>query len=49
MYPVKQNKDRIKITLFDLIDDFYGFFLVCIYSLKNPQSLSYFLEKNLHF
>lgn len=48
MYPVRQNKDRIKTSILDLIDDFYGFILTTIYSLKNPKSLSYFLERNLH-
>ena len=48
MYPVKQNKNKIKITLFDLIDDFFAFILLCVRSMSSPKSLSCFLEKNLH-
>ena len=48
MYPAKQNKDKIKISVLDIIDDIFEFILFTVKSLKNPKSLSYFLEKNLH-
>lgn len=48
MYPAKQNKNKIKISILDLIDDFFAFILACVRSLSNPKRLSYFLEKNLH-
>ena len=48
MYPAKQNKDKIKISVLDIIDDIFEFILFTVRSLKNPKSLSYFLEKNLH-
>lgn len=48
MYPAKQNKDKIKISVLDIIDDIFEFVLFTARSLKNPKSLSYFLEKNLH-
>ena len=48
MYPERSNKDKIKITVLDIIDDIFGFILFTVESFKNPQSLSYFLEKNLH-
>ena len=48
MYPAKQNKDKIKISVLDIIDDIFEFILFTARSLKKPKSLSYFLEKNLH-
>ena len=48
MYPVKSSKEKIKTTVLDIIDDIFGFILFTVGSFKNPQSLSYFLEKNLH-
>ena len=48
MYPAKSNKNKIKVSVLDLVDDLFQFTLMCVRSLKNPKSLSYFLEKNLH-
>ena len=48
MYPVKSSENRIKITILDLIDDLFEFVLVCVRSLRNPKSLSCFLDKSLH-
>lgn len=49
MYPVKANKDKIKISILDVIDDLFEFVLFFVRSLKNSHSLSCFLDKNLHF
>jgi hypothetical protein len=49
MYPARQKNNKIKITILDLIDDLFNFVLNCVSSLKSFKSLSYFLEKNLHF
>ena len=48
MYPTLPNKDKIKFSILDKIDDLFAFVLLCVRSLKNPKSLSCFLDKNLH-
>lgn len=48
MYPTLPNKDKIKFNILDKIDDLFEFVLICVSSLKNPKSLSCFLDKNLH-
>lgn len=48
MYPKLPNKDKIKFNLLDKIDDLFEFILICVRSLKNPKSLSSFLDKRFH-